>query len=207
MSPQDDRAPLVCLASNSPRRRELLNQIGVPHVVRAANVDESVLPLERPSDYVRRMARSKALAVHGLGEALPVLAADTTVVLEGELCGKPADEAEGIAMLGRLSGRTHEVLTAVALVRGPGATSLRVSSSTVRFRFLTREECIAYWRTGEGHDKAGGYAIQGRAAVFIEHLSGSYSGVMGLPLFETSELLLEAGVPYRREFARPGALR
>lgn len=207
MSAQDDRAPLVCLASNSPRRRELLNQIGVPHVVRAANVDESVLPLEGAADYVRRMARIKALAVHALGEALPVLAADTTVVLEGALCGKPQDEAAGLAMLERLSGRTHEVLTAVALVRGAGQISLRVSSSAVRFRALTSEECIAYWRSGEGHDKAGGYAIQGRAAVFIEHLSGSYSGVMGLPLFETAELLLVAGVPYWRDFARPGALR
>ncbi len=207
MPPQDDRAPLLCLASNSPRRRALLAQIGVPHVVRAANIDETVLPKERAADYVLRMARSKALAVRALGETLPVLAADTIVVLGGELCGKPADEGEGVAMLERLSGRTHEVLTAVALSRAQGATRLRVSSSAVRFRTLAREECVAYWRTGEGRDKAGGYAIQGLAAVFIEYLSGSYSGVMGLPLFETAELLLEAGLPYRHDTLRSGAPR
>lgn len=207
MTPPDDRSPLLCLASNSPRRRELLTQIGVPHRVRAANVDESVQPGERAADYVRRLARSKALAVAALGEPLPVLAADTIVVLDGLLCGKPADEAEGAAMLERLSGRTHEVLTAVALSRARHEPSLRVSSSAVRLRTLSHAECLAYWRTGEGRDKAGGYAIQGRAAVFVEHLSGSYSGVMGLPLFETAELLLEAGIPYWHDAVSAGAQR
>jgi septum formation protein len=196
MQTQDDPAPLVCLASASPRRHALLAQIGVPHVVRAADIDETTRPGERPADYVRRLAHSKSLAVRALGVALPVLAADTVVVIDAQLLGKPADEAEGVAMLERLSGRTHRVLTAVAIALAHGAPGVRLSESTVRLRALTRAECVAYWRTGEGRDKAGGYAIQGRGAVFIEHLSGSYSGVMGLPLFETAELLREAGVRY-----------
>ncbi len=199
-----DPAPLVCLASVSARRRELLAQIGVPHVVSAADIDEALLPGESAADYVVRMARAKALAVRERGMALPVLAADTTVVVDEIVCGKPADEGESLAMLERLSGRTHQVLTAVALA-AHGTVSFRLSASEVRFRRLSRAECAAYWRTGEPHDKAGGYAIQGRAAVFIEHLSGSYSGVMGLPLFETAELLRAAGVPYWRDGARAGA--
>jgi len=186
------------------RRRELLARIGVPHVVSAADIDEALLPGESAADYVVRMARAKALAVRERGMALPVLAADTTVVVDEMVCGKPADEGESLAMLERLSGRTHQVLTAVALA-AHGTVSFRLSVSEVRFRRLTRAECAAYWRTGEPHDKAGGYAIQGRAAVFIEHLSGSYSGVMGLPLFETAELLRAAGVPYWRDGAGAGA--
>jgi septum formation protein len=165
-------------------------------VVCAADIDETTRPGESPADYVRRLAHSKSLAVRALGVALPVLAADTIVVIDAQLLGKPADEAEGVAMLERLSGRTHRVLTAVAIAPPRAAPGVRLSESTVRFRALTRAECVAYWRTGEGRDKAGGYAIQGRGAVFIEHLSGSYSGVMGLPLFETAELLREAGVRY-----------
>ena len=199
-----DPAPLVCLASVSARRRELLAQIGVPHVVSAADIDEALLPGESAADYVVRMARAKALAVRERGMALPVLAADTTVVVDEMVCGKPADEGESLAMLERLSGRTHQVLTAVALA-AHGAVSFRLSASEVRLRRLSRAECAAYWRTGEPHDKAGGYAIQGRAAVFIEHLRGSYSGVMGLPLFETAELLRAAGVPYWRDGVRAGA--
>ena len=189
------RSPLVCLASISPRRRELLAQIGVPHRVVGADIDESVRPGEVPRDYVLRMARQKALTVRERGETLPVLAADTTVVLDNAIFGKPRDRGEGLAMLGRLSGRTHEVMTAVALANSRDVT-LRLSVSTVRFRSLSPEECAAYWETGEPRDKAGGYAVQGAAAVFIESLSGSYSGVMGLPLFETGELLRAAGVPY-----------
>lgn len=199
-----DPAPLVCLASVSARRRELLAQIGVPHVVSAADIDEALLPGESAADYVVRMARAKALAVRERGMTLPVLAADTTVVVDEIVCGKPADEGESLAMLERLSGRTHQVLTAVALA-ARGVVSFRLSASEVRFRRLSRAQCAAYWRTGEPRDKAGGYAIQGRAAVFIEHLSGSYSGVMGLPLFETAELLRAAGVPYWRDGARAGA--
>jgi nucleoside triphosphate pyrophosphatase len=187
------REPVVCLASVSPRRRELLSQIGVPHVVVGADIDETARPGEAPRDYVLRMARQKALTVWERGERLPVLAADTTVVLDDVIYGKPRDRADGIAMLGRLSGRMHGVLTAVALADSRGV-DLRLSVSTVRFRELTPEECAAYWDTGEPHDKAGGYAVQGAAAVFIESLSGSYSGVMGLPLFETAELLRAAGV-------------
>jgi septum formation protein len=191
-APQDPA--LVCLASQSPRRRELLGQIGVPFVVSAADIDETLLPEERAADYVVRMARAKALAVRARGMLLPVLAADTTVLIDEVVCGKPADEAAAIAMLERLSGRTHQVLTAVAL-SSSGALSFRLSASEVRFRPLRRAECLSYWRSGEPRDKAGGYAVQGRGAVFIEHLSGSYSGVMGLPLYETAELLRAAGVP------------
>ena len=189
------RSPLVCLASVSPRRRELLAQIGVPHRVVGADIDETVGAGEAPRDYVLRMACQKALTVRERGETLPVLAADTTVVLDNTIFGKPRDRDDGLAMLGRLSGRTHEVLTAVALANSRDVT-LRLSVSTVRFRGLSSEECAAYWETGEPRDKAGGYAVQGAAAVFIESLSGSYSGVMGLPLFETGELLRAAGVPY-----------
>jgi septum formation protein len=124
-----------------------------------------------------------------------VLAADTTVVLDEVIYGKPRDRADGIRMLARLSGRAHEVLTAVALA-DTQAVALRLSVSSVRFRTLTLEECAAYWETGEPQDKAGGYAVQGAAAIFIESLSGSYSGVMGLPLFETAELLRAAGIVY-----------
>ena len=187
-------APLVCLASASPRRRALLEQIGVPYTVSAADIDETVAPGEPPADYVLRVACAKARAVRHRGTPLPVLAADTTVVVDGLICAKPRDRTDGIAMLGMLSGRTHQVLTAVALATASGV-GLRLSASEVRLRALSRDECAAYWDTGEPRDKAGGYAIQGRGALFIEHLSGSYSGVMGLPLFETGELLAAAGVP------------
>jgi septum formation protein len=185
--------PLICLASMSPRRRELLAQIGVPHTVLAAHVDESLLPGEAAADYVARLARLKAMTVWQQDGALPVLAADTTVVLEGTVYGKPDGRADGIAMLASLSGKTHQVLTAVALATGRGV-ALRVNSSSVRFRTIERAEIEAYWDTGEPRDKAGGYAIQGYGAVFVAALNGSYSGVMGLPLFETAELLREAGI-------------
>jgi septum formation protein len=188
------RPPVVRLASVSPRRRELLAQIGVPHVVTGAHIDESVHPGERPHDYVQRMARTKAQTVREQDPSLPVLAADTTVVLDGQIFGKPVDRADALRMLGLLSDRTHEVLTAVALA-ATADLEMRVSVSAVRFRALSADEIGAYWDTGEPRDKAGAYAVQGLGAVFIESLSGSYSGVMGLPLFETSELLRAAGVP------------
>ena len=197
MGSMDLLQPVVCLASVSPRRRELLTQIGVPHKVVGAHIDETAHPGEMPRDYVMRMARAKALAVRDRGEALPVLAADTTVVLDDVIYGKPRDRSEGVAMLQRFSDRTHEVMTAVAIADARGV-ALRLNVSSVRFRKLTPEECSAYWETGEPHDKAGGYAVQGAAAVFIESLSGSHSGVMGLPLFETAELLRSAGVEYWR---------
>jgi septum formation protein len=183
--------PRILLASASPRRSELLRQVGIAHEVRPVDVDESVREGEAPSAYVLRLAESKAAALWqklAAADRRPVLAADTTVALEGEIFGKPASLAEARSMLGQLSGRTHEVHTAVAILHGGGAAA-RVSSSSVTFRVLTPAEIDAYWRTGEPADKAGGYAVQGRAAAFISHISGSYSGIMGLPLYETWELL------------------
>ncbi|HEY2037087.1 MAG TPA: Maf family protein [Steroidobacteraceae bacterium] len=187
--------PVLCLASMSPRRRELLAQIGVPHTVVAAHVDEGLLSAEQPTDYVARLARLKATTVRARGEALPVLAADTTVVLEGSLYGKPAGRTDALAMLTALAGKTHQVLTAVALATAR-SVALRVNCSSVRFRNIARAEMEAYWETGEPRDKAGGYAIQGYGAVFVTALSGSYSSVMGLPLLETAELLRDAGIRY-----------
>ena len=193
MPTSEAAAAVLCLASVSPRRSELLRQIGVPHLAAAPNIDERVLPGEPAADYVRRMARAKAAAIGAHTLLLPVLAADTIVVLGEQICGKPGSEEEGIAMLARLSGRTHQVLTAVALAAAD-AIALRLSVSEVRMRAISTAEARAYWHTGEPQDKAGGYAVQGRGAVFIEHLAGSYSGVMGLPLFETAELLRAAGI-------------
>jgi septum formation protein len=187
--------PVICLASSSPRRRELLSQIGVAHVVAGADIDETVHPGESPRAYVSRLAREKALAIRSAGQRLPVLAADTTVVVDGVIFGKPRDRAHATYMLGQLAGRQHEVLTAVALV-GEHGIGERLSSNTVCFRKISSDECAAYWETGEPRDKAGGYAIQGLGAVFVESLSGSYSAVMGLPLFETGELLQAAGIQY-----------
>ena len=209
--------PVLCLASASPRRRELLAQIGVPHTLASADIDETPHRDETPRDYVLRMAREKAHAVwnrhsHEGGDSpdtavsvsgprhlsnegrLPVLAADTIVVLDGSIYGKPRDRQHALDMLARLSGRTHEVLTAVALAHG-GNIELRLSESSVRFRTIDAVEGAAYWETSEPRDKAGGYAIQGLGAVFIESVTGSYSGVMGLPLFETAQLLRSAGLP------------
>jgi septum formation protein len=191
----ESTAPVLCLGSVSPRRRELLAQIGVPFIVVGPDIDETVLFGETPQQYVTRLAQEKALAIRRGGQQLPVLAADTTVVVDGEIFGKPRDQAEAVYMLGVLSGRAHEVLTAVALADSRGVTT-RLSCSTVRFRTISREECLAYWETGEPRDKAGAYGIQGFGAVFIESLTGSHSGVMGLPLFETGELLRAASIPY-----------
>ena len=181
----------ILLASASPRRSELLRQVGIAHEVRPVHIDESVRPGEAPSAYVLRLAEAKAEALWQRlepRERQPVLAADTTVALEGEIFGKPGSLAEARSMLGRLAGRTHEVHTAVAVLHAHGSAA-RVSSSSVTFRRLTPDEIDWYWSTGEPADKAGGYAVQGRAAVFISHIAGSYSGIMGLPLYETWELL------------------
>jgi septum formation protein len=185
----------VYLASGSPRRRELLQQIGISFRVVAAEVDETQLPGEVPTAYVTRLAAAKADAGwKGNLEAghIPVLAADTAVILDGKILGKPAGREDAGDMLRQLSGRTHEVLTAIALRTGDGLHS-RISRSEVTFRRIAADEARAYWDTGEPCDKAGAYAIQGRAAIFIADLRGSYSGVMGLPLFETAELLGQAG--------------
>jgi septum formation protein len=168
-----------------------------------AHIDEECWPGETPRDYVTRLAREKALAIRRSGQQLPVLAADTTVVVDGTVFGKPGDQAEAVQMLGHLSGREHEVLTAIALADSRGIAE-NLSCSTVRFRRISPAECLAYWATGEPRDKAGGYAIQGLGAVFVEWLRGSYSGVMGLPLFETAELLRAAGIHYWNGAGRSG---
>ena len=191
----------IYLASRSPRRRELLSQVGVRYHLllfrsrpgEDAEVDETPLAGEEPGAYVERMARAKAeagwrrLLQRNLPHA-PVLAADTTVALEGRIFGKPAGREQAAEMLASLSGRTHEVLTAAALKSGDWLEVV-VSRSEVRLKALTEEEIRLYVATGEGDDKAGAYAIQGRAARFVVELRGSYSGVMGLPLYETSQLL------------------
>ena len=188
----------IYLASESPRRRELLQQIGVSFRLVGAAVDEAVLAGESPPAYVARLAAAKADAGWQNcrdAQPAPVLAADTAVILDGKILGKPADRRDAEDMLEQLSGRTHEVLTAIALRTAAGHSS-RISRSEVTFRAIAAGEVRAYWETGEPCDKAGAYAIQGRAAVFVADLRGSFSGVMGLPLFETAELLADAGIPY-----------
>jgi septum formation protein len=183
------------LASASPRRRELLAQIGVPHVIRPVDIDESRQSGESPGDYVLRLARAKAETAwerFARAEQRTVLAADTAVVVGDAILGKPRDRTDGLRMLGELSGRTHRVLTAVALRDGRGLFA-NLNESRVKFRQLSSTEAAQYWETGEAADKAGAYAVQGVAAVFIERIEGSYSGVMGLPLFETAQLLQAAG--------------
>ncbi|EJT84938.1 Maf family protein [Pseudomonas asiatica] len=222
------------LASGSPRRRELLTQIGVPFSVVSAPIDETPLPNESAPAYVERLARAKAAAglaslEHSVqairgharshrsddgleGSAVPVgagvpanshtaalenravvLGADTAVVLDGRILGKPENREDALAMLADLSGREHQVLTAVALSDGQRVHSLCVTSK-VRFRAISAEEAQRYWASGEPADKAGGYAIQGLGAVFVTGLSGSYSAVVGLPLSETAELLGQFGI-------------
>lgn len=187
--------PLIFLASASPRRSSLLTQIGVPHEIRPVDIDETRKAEESPAEYVYRLARTKAETLwNRLPKAgrLPVLGADTTVALGADVLGKPASREEELAMLRRLSGATHQVYTGVALCSERGI-ELRLSVSDVTFRRLTDLEILAYWDSGEPADKAGGYAVQGRAAVFIERINGSYSGIVGLPIFETAELLQAVG--------------
>jgi len=187
----------IVLASASPRRRELLAQIGVPHVVLPVDMDESPLPGESPAGLAARLARSKAIAGRGRdGGARAVLGADTVVVLDQQIFGKPQDEADARRMLQALSGRSHQVLTAVALAMPglDGPVIEQLSHSQVHMRAISAEEMAAYWASGEPDGKAGAYAIQGRGAVFIRDLRGSYSGVMGLPLYETAQLLQAQGL-------------
>ena len=183
------------LASASPRRRELLTQIGVPFELLSITLDETPLPAERPEAYVQRLAREKALAGWAAvgDDSVAVLGADTTVVIDERILGKPADRAEGLLMLESLSDREHYVLTAVALATRD-ACEVRLVTSRVRFRRIERAEAEAYWASGEPCDKAGGYAIQGWGAVFVAELRGSYSAVVGLPLCETAQLLDQAGI-------------
>jgi septum formation protein len=210
-------ATMLYLASASPRRRELLEQLGLACEVVLPEVDEKCLVGEAPRDYVQRLALAKArrgweMAQGQDGRKL-VLGADTCIAIDGDILGKPAAEAEALAMLARLSGRSHEVYSAVALMgaieynrlldaaQDQGgvtadalASMVRVSLSRVTFAHLTPRQCQAYWTSGEPRGKAGAYAIQGKAAAFVQHLEGSYSGVVGLPLFETAELLQQHGV-------------
>jgi nucleoside triphosphate pyrophosphatase len=186
---------LIYLASASPRRSALLDQIGVAHRVQPVDVDEAAHNGEAPDQYVRRLAVLKAETLWqklAASQRQPVLGADTAVVLDDQILGKPRDENDGVRMLSLLSARTHQVFTAVALRASAGCQS-RVNVSEVTFRKLADEEMRRYWRSGEPADKAGAYAVQGRAALFIERIAGSYSGIMGLPLFETGELLTALG--------------
>lgn len=178
----------IALASKSPRRRELLDQIGIEYKVLDIEIDESWNGTEMPEDYVCRIAIEKARAGKALiKEDIPVLAADTAVVLDGKILGKAENRDDAIAMLEKLSGKTHNVLSAVTVINVQERTIVNISKVT--FRTLKKEEIEAYCNTDEPIGKAGGYAIQGKAAIFIERLEGSYSGVMGLPLFETQQLL------------------
>jgi septum formation protein len=196
----------IYLASRSPRRRELLRQIGVTFEIiplreaprYPADVDETPHPGETPDAYVLRVAREKAQAAADITgvrrlTSRPVLAADTTVVRDDAILGKPANAAAAVCMLQSLAGRAHRVLTAVAVTSGEEIET-RVSESQVWFRALTPEEIRRYVATGESTDKAGAYAVQGRAAAFITRIEGSYSGIMGLPLAETAELLRSHGI-------------
>jgi septum formation protein len=181
--------PFVLLASASPRRRELLRQLGVPHEVLVVEVDETPMPGETPAVLAGRLAAAKALAGRARsGGAHAVLGSDTVVEAGGRILGKPADRSDALAMLAALSGVEHCVTTAVALA-APGRLLSATSTTLVRMRPVTAAEASAYWDTGEPAGKAGGYAIQGLGAAFIERISGSYSGVMGLPLYETARLL------------------
>lgn len=185
------------LASGSPRRRELLTQIGVPFLTQIAPIDENALPGESPLAYVERLALAKGhagLAALADSDGAVVLGADTAVVLDGRILGKPRDRADALATLQALSGRSHQVLTAVALVSRERQVA-RVVTSQVTFRSLTQAEIEAYWASGEPQDKAGSYGIQGLAAVFVSQLQGSYSAVVGLPLCETAALLAEFAIP------------
>ena len=197
---------IIYLASKSPRRRELLRQIGVGFEVlvlrsegpRGTDVTEDVLPGEDPHTYVARVANEKAAFAWNVVQQRrlpprPVLAADTTVTIDGIILGKPANPVEAYAMLERLAGRTHQVLTAIA-VRHKNMACQITQVSQVRFGAITPAHMRTYCASAEPYDKAGGYGIQGMASLFVEHIDGSHSGIMGLPLFETAELLRQVGL-------------
>jgi len=186
------RQPNLFLASSSPRRHELLRALGLEFGLRIGDVDETPLPGESPQDMVLRLAAAKALSVDA-GDDEVVIGADTAVVIDDAVLGKPRDEEDAESMLLRLAGRTHSVVTGVA-VRGPGGVQTTLSVTQVLFRDIGRDEVRAYWQSGEPCDKAGAYAIQGIGGVFVEKIEGSYSGVVGLPIFETVGLLHNAGI-------------
>lgn len=182
---------MIILASRSPRRAEMLHQIGIPFSVHPVSIDESIHDNEVADAYVTRLSREKAFAV--IDPAIPVLAADTVVVVDRKIFGKPTDEEDGISMLLTLSGREHEVVTGVT-VRMGASEATRVACAKVKFREIARAEAAAYWCTGEPVDKAGGYGIQGIGGIFVCRISGSYGAIVGLPLEETHELLRLFGV-------------
>lgn len=196
----------IILASASPRRAELLTQIGISYQVQAVDIDESSLPNETPEALVLRLAKEKSLAItcavnsaensavnNTLNTQKPVLGSDTLGSLDGEILVKPENYDHAHTMLTSMSGRWHEILTAVAITHA-GETAVKLNRNRVLFRQLSDAEILAYWQTGEPQDKAGAYAIQGLGATFIECIEGSYSGIMGLPLFETSQLLQQFGI-------------
>jgi len=190
----------IYLASKSPRRRELLRQIGIDFELLLSDkeVDEQILPNERPADYVARVTRDKLLSARQTMQqrqlpARPLLAADTTVVVDDLILGKPADFKQAVEMITRLSGRTHQVLTSIAVAWQDQMWQI-TQYSDVAFDDLSEEAIRGYCATQEPYDKAGGYGIQGLASIFIKDIAGSHSGIMGLPLFETAQLLQKAGV-------------
>jgi septum formation protein len=187
--------PRVILASQSPRRRDLLTMLRIPHEVRPANVDETVHPGEAPVPHCERLARAKAAVLGAADPHAVVVAADTIVVVDGDILGKPRDRAEAVAMVARLAGRTHTVHTAVAVAFG-GRTVAGVETVAVTFRPLTAGQVAAYVDTGEPMDKAGAYGIQGFGAVIVERIDGDFFAVMGLPLGRMVALLAELGVAY-----------
>lgn len=203
---EPDETPLVHLASASPRRREILAAIGIAHTWQGVDIDETPLPGEAAEALAIRLALEKANKSRQMRSSEPViLGADTVVALEGITFGKAGSEEEALFMLSQLSGRVHRVFTAVALDT-PGGKKTAVSRTEVRMREIARGEALSYWRSGEPLGKAGAYAIQGIGGVFVEALSGSYSGVVGLPVFETASLLAQAGIdPLRRVSTSGGA--
>ncbi len=185
----------VILASASPRRRELLTLIGIRHEVQPADIDESLFPGEAPAPHAERLARGKAHAIAERERDAVIIAADTIVVVDGDVLGKPRDASEARAMLRRLSGRTHTVFTAIAVARG-AQTESAVESVEVTFRALNDDDITAYIATGEPMDKAGAYGIQGYGATIVERVNGDYFSVMGLGLRRLVVLLARVGVPY-----------
>jgi len=183
---------MLHLASASPRRQALLTALGLRFTAAGVDIDESRNPGESPAEMVLRLAEAKAAAA-GAGRDAVVIGADTAVVMGDEVYGKPADQREAEAILASLSGRTHQVLTGVA-VRSRRGMETAMSRSDVRFREIRPDEAVAYWQSGEPADKAGAYAIQGRGGVFVASMAGSYSGIVGLPVFETALLLRNAGI-------------
>ncbi len=185
--------PSLILASASPRRSELLSQLNLQHTIHIADVDETPLKNEAPLDYVMRVAHLKSLAIQQqITQGSVILAADTSVILGDIIMGKPDNLDHAISMLSQLSGQTHQVYTAVS-IRGKQLQQI-LNVSHVTFRDISEQEIIQYWHTGEPADKAGAYAVQGLASIFITSIQGSFSGIMGLPLFETAQLLANEGI-------------